>query len=223
MNSIPILFQNERLVVVEKPALMLSVPGRFQEDERPILGRLLEEQTQRRIWPVHRLDYEVSGVMIFAFEPHAHKILNRSFETHEVHKTYQAWAPVHENSPRHRTEWKSRLLRGKKRSYESPHGDLAVTFAFCHEPQLGETPWGRWELEPRTGRSHQLRVEMAKHGSPIAGDQLYGSQVSWSCGIALRAVSLEFPLALAQELGMATRFELPPLPFEPQILTPVSK
>lgn len=223
MSSLSILFQNERLVVVEKPALMLSVPGRFQTDERPILGRLLEEQTQRRIWPVHRLDYEVSGIMIFAFEPQAHKILNRAFEKHEVQKIYQAWAPVRPESPRQRTEWKSRLLRGKKRSYESPHGDPAVTFACCQEPRKEEAPWGSWELEPKTGRSHQLRVEMAKHGSPIAGDQLYGSEVSWSQGIALRAVSLEFPVALSQELGMETRFELPPLPFESRILTPVSK
>src|SRR5262249_37266290 len=84
--------------------------------------------------------------------------------------------------------WKSKLLRGKKRAYESPAGKLAETRALY----TGSRPAGAlWELHPKTGRPHQLRVHLAQHGFPILGDVLYGAkQPRDGGGIALRAVRL---------------------------------
>ena len=90
-------------------------------------------------------------------------------------------------------EWKCRLLRGKKRSYESPQGKDSVTLA----TYLGmREVFQKWDLNPVTGRSHQLRYEMSRHGYPIVGDALYGSkEESTGDAIALRAYRIDFSRA----------------------------
>lgn len=185
-----IVFQNENFVIIDKPAQMLSVPGRFKDDDRPVAGLLLQEQIHQQVFPVHRLDFEVSGILVFAVSASAHSQANKWFENKGVSKIYQAYT---EGNPPvdKKFEWKSILLRGKKRAYESPHGKNSVTFAeFLKTDSMGLA----WKLEPVTGRSHQLRYECAKHGYPILGDALYGSQKSWQDkGIALRAQSIQFP------------------------------
>ena len=95
--------------------------------------------------------------------------------------------------------WKSQLLRGKKRAYESPHGDWSETLANL-EMSATTPPCWVWQLQPLTGRSHQLRYEMSRHGFPIWGDHLYGSSVSGPENhIALRAVSLNLSSVPAAE------------------------
>ncbi len=199
-----IIHRNSQFVVVEKPPLWLSVPGRF-EDDRPILGTALQEILDARIWPIHRLDFEVSGVMIYALTADAHKRASALFEKQLIKKTYQAFSePNVEPSPE-KWLWKRKLLRGKKRSYESEHGDLAVT-----EAEIVDAPAGEWRLRPQTGKPHQLRVEMALQGHPIQGDSLYGSKIQWTTpGIALRAISLELPEDFAKQAELPARLSVP--------------
>lgn len=184
-----ILFQNQHFVILDKPANMLSVPGRFADDERPVVGSLLQQQLQTQVFPVHRLDFEVSGILLFALSAAAHSAANQWFEKKTVKKIYQALSAGTEPSEK-KMQWKSKLLRGKKRTFESPAGKSALTLATFQK----KTSQGLfWYLEPVTGRSHQLRYEMAKHLFPIHGDTLYGSQQTWPQGIALRACQIEFP------------------------------
>jgi tRNA pseudouridine32 synthase/23S rRNA pseudouridine746 synthase len=190
-----IVFQNENFVIIDKPAEVLSVPGRFKEDDRPVAGLLLQEQIGQRIFPVHRLDFEVSGILVFALNPQAHTNANKWFENKGVTKIYQAYTEG--VPPKDQIfEWKSILLRGKKRVFESPHGKSSLTHAeFVSSDDIGLA----WILKPITGRSHQLRYECSKHGFPIVGDTLYGSQKSWrDKGIALRAQVIQFPLEAAK-------------------------
>lgn len=216
---IDILFQNPHAVIVDKPAGILSVPARFADDPRPVLGRMLEEQLGLRLWPVHRLDQEVSGIMAFATSAGAHKDLNLAFERREVHKTYQALAPALGELPRGVVhEWRSLLRRGKKRTYEAAHGQEAVTHAEWRRegfsPRAGEHRLREWWLTPLTGKPHQLRFEMFKHGLPIAGDQLYGSEIPWDgAGIALRAIRLEWPEPLAKKMELPVVTEVASLEF----------
>jgi tRNA pseudouridine32 synthase/23S rRNA pseudouridine746 synthase len=202
--GVKVIFKNENWVLVDKPPEWLTVPGRTGDaDPRPCLGKLLEKEVGRRLYPVHRLDFEVSGLVLFALTADAHRRANGWFERHIVRKIYHAYSrgPV-EDGFRQRQTWNSRLVRGKKRSFEAPHGLPSITEAVCLEPESAER--ALWELQPRTGRSHQLRVEMARHGYPIIGDTLYGG-VKWDKpGIALRAVKLDFSLIQAdQRLGLA--------------------
>lgn len=197
MSEFQILFDNTYAVVVNKPAGWLSVPSRTgKEDPRPCLGISLEKDLKVRLWPVHRLDFEVSGLLVFAKSAEAHRIFSAWFEERLVKKNYEAHTSGEAKlAPSTETLWEDLIVRGKKRSFEAPHGKLSRTLVQC----LGETthaPSGlsslHWSLMPETGRGHQLRFQLAKRGFPILGDTRYGGHPIDSAGIALRAKSLEF-------------------------------
>ncbi|MBX2989082.1 MAG: RNA pseudouridine synthase [Bdellovibrionaceae bacterium] len=203
-----LVFDDGNFVIADKPAGWLTVPSRFEaEDERTVLGRELEKSLNARLFPVHRLDFEVSGLVMFARNPRAHREAGQWFEKRQVTKTYQAlsaardfshWPPDLRRADEaisvgEELEWRCRLLRGKRRSYEHAKGDLAVTRARLEG--VDEGTW-RWSLHPLTGRAHQLRFEMSRHGFPILGDALYGSKAVWEDkAIALRAVHLDLSQA----------------------------
>lgn len=207
-----ILFENEHFLAADKPAGWLSVPSRMgAEDARPCLGRVLERGAPEsggsafgRLWPVHRLDIEVTGLVLFARNADAHRAASGWFESRQVAKLYRA---LSEGTPdpawREGAEmvWESLLVRGKKRTFEAPHGKPSRTRAVW-KGRTGE--FMTWELEPLTGRSHQLRVELAKRKCPIVGDMLYGAAPrSEGEGIALRSVLLDFTKCPgAERLGL---------------------
>lgn len=208
--KIEILWQNEHAVLVDKPAEVLSVPARTKDDPRPVLGLILQEQLGQPIFPVHRLDFEVSGVMVFALTKVAHQKLNLGFEKKMIKKTYLALtetpAETQKEFPVGPQVWKRKILRGKKRSYESPVGEQAETRALV----LDKTQ-ALWQLEPVTGKPHQLRLELYLQGFPILGDQLYNSKKPWSQkGIALRSHRIEFPESIVSEFGLPKFQEVSP-------------
>lgn len=209
---IDIVFENTHFVVCDKPSGVLSTPSRFEEDDpRLCLGTALQQQLGIQIYPVHRLDFEVSGLVMYAKTAEAHRKANAWFETKQVQKTYRAlttgqdYSHIPEQVKNPRTpitltagmtfEWKSRILRGKRRAYESPQGKDTLTLV----TYLGETSKGfhEWDLHPVTGRSHQLRFDLSRHGFPIVGDKLYGSTSKWNPdnSIALRSYAIDFAKA----------------------------
>ena len=192
MKPLALTYSSEHFFTVDKPAGWLSVPSRFrEEDARPVLGLALQEQLGQQIFPVHRLDLEVSGVMLWALNAAAHRAANRWFENSLVQKTYEAFAPSSDFQPLlSEATWECKLLRGKKRAYENANGKPSKTVAIR---QARFDRMDQWLLLPKTGRSHQLRYEMYRHQIPIVGDTLYGSTMPWSEeGIALRATVLDF-------------------------------
>lgn len=199
------LFENTNFLVVDKRAGFLSVPSRLRDqDSRPCEITEWSKNKQIRLWAIHRLDEEVSGVLLLARTPEAHRIANAWFENRLVRKSYEAFTEPAEESfkPNEKLIWKSKLLRGKKRAYEKDFGKEAITEAVLLKKETGKS---LWSLSPLTGRSHQLRFEMAKHGFPILGDELYGSKSASvvSGAIALRAVELDFSRCLERErLGL---------------------
>ena len=193
-SSLTIIEQTEHIIVVIKPAGMLSVPARTSNDPRPVLGKILEQELKRQIYPVHRLDEEVSGIMLYALSASAHKFFSQCFENHLIEKTYLALSSGHHqlNQPE---EWQSLLMRGKKRAYEAPFGKKSITFARCLKNlSYQNQPTSLWKLFPKTGRGHQLRFELFKHQHPIIGDSLYGSTLSWEIPNAIALVSTEILL-----------------------------
>jgi tRNA pseudouridine32 synthase/23S rRNA pseudouridine746 synthase len=212
---ISILKQNSYLVWVEKPAGVLSVPSRMgKADARPVLGLILEKQLGKTVFPLHRLDFEVSGLMLFALEAEAHRYFSKIWEKHLVQKVYQAttWGENREWIVGQTGVWTSKLERGKRRAYEADWGKESITYFEVLKITPVKTPDQGgffeilWRLEPKTGRSHQLRYELAKHGHPILGDTLYGSRSpkdqDWSQknAIALRSVDISFKNSNDEEL-----------------------
>jgi tRNA pseudouridine32 synthase/23S rRNA pseudouridine746 synthase len=220
-----IVFENDAWCAVVKPALTLSVPSREGADDgRPCVGLRLEKQLGARLWPVHRLDFEVSGLLLFAKTADAHRVGNDAFETSKVRKTYEALSsdePVEPDArlhagfetltaPKEGEEllWSAPIVRGKRRSFVAVHGKEARTLA-----SWSAVPDGRfWTLQPLTGRSHQLRVHMALAGFPIRGDALYASRDTFPEGIALRARRLDFSgVDEKKRLGLPENLEIPSL------------
>lgn len=212
-----IVVKSERVIVVDKAGGWLSVPSREgAADERPCVGRVLERD-HGRVWPVHRLDQEATGLLLFARDAEAHRLMSRWFERRLIHKTYEAWtcgdpaADVPQRGPEatcggDAVVWRCRMARGKKRAYLADFGKDSVTIARW----MDDTEWNgrvcrRWEMNPETGRSHQLRLELARRGFPIVGDTLYGSSLSLAPStIALRAVALDLRECLeASRLGLS--------------------
>lgn len=228
-----VVFENMDLIAVDKPHGWLTTPAREATDPRPCLGRELQAAVGRQIFPVHRLDFEVSGVVLFAKTKDAHTVAQKWFEDGTILKTYQAFSPAFGDISEWREwrVWKSRIAKGKKRAFEAPHGKDAETRArvieeiFAKGSGVAGTAADRlrssvnlfrWELVPVTGRPHQLRFEMYKHGFSILGDVLYGGKEAkpnadgaaatrqdW---IGLRAVSLNL-----QQIAPDQRFGLPPV------------
>lgn len=199
LSTLQVIFENEFFVVVDKPSGTLSVPSRLGEHEkRPILKNLLESQLKIKLWATHRLDFEVSGLILFAKTADAHRTANSWFEKQQIHKTYHAITEgdatkaTEFSQP---TEWRCYLVRGKKRAFAAPYGQESITIArFLKSDSQGL----HWEMQPRTGRSHQLRFELSQHGFPIIGDTLYGARPQAdlddieSKSILLRAVKIDF-------------------------------
>lgn len=209
MSPLNIVFQTEHFVAVDKAPGILSVPARDAGDPRPVLGRELEKELGRAIFPIHRLDAEVSGLVLYALTPEAHREANRAFESREVQKTYQGFSKGGQFQEGQTGTWKAKILRGKKRAYESPGGKLAVT-DFEVVGMVGHQTY-EWLLKPKTGRSHQLRWEMFRHESPLLGDTLYGSDALWERGgLALRSLSLEFLPGFTQDWRLPAKIAVGP-------------
>ncbi len=210
---INIAFENDHFIFCDKPASVLTTPDRHHSD-RPCLGLALQKKLNRQIFPVHRIDYEVSGLVIFAKSDKAHRVSQEWFEKKSVIKTYKAitrsqqsflhW-PTHvpcenkELKPQIGDQffWTVKIHRGKRRSFEAEHGQLAETQA---ELTQIVDQFFIWHLSPITGKPHQLRLEMSRHGFPLLNDALYGgenlpslSHNFWPYqGIGLRSLAIRF-------------------------------
>lgn len=189
-----IVFQNENFIAVDKDSGWLTTPARFGgKDPRPVLGLQLQKDLGRQVFPVHRLDFEVSGLVLYALSAAAHSQANTQFENKKVQKLYHALTEnpnLQAPAAGQEFEWKARILRGKKRAYESPQGKPSLTRARFLGLKDGRL---QWELRPVTGRSHQLRFDLSRHGFPILGDVLYGAQpLPVADRIELRSMEIHF-------------------------------
>jgi tRNA pseudouridine32 synthase/23S rRNA pseudouridine746 synthase len=169
-----VVFEDRWLVVVAKPAGLLSVPGRSGLLTDSVQTRLATRYGAVHI--VHRLDLDVSGLMLVAKDEATHAILQKAFARREIDKRYVAIleaAPAPELGDAGTIELALRVdLDDRPRQLVDPlHGKAAVT----DWQRLGDARVG---LFPRTGRTHQLRVHCAHPrglASPIIGDRLYGT------------------------------------------------
>lgn len=166
------LYRDDHILVVNKPAFLLSVPGRAPENQDCVTRRLLVDDPGLRV--VHRLDLDTSGVMVFALTREAQSALGRAFQQRRVEKHYQAVLEGVIAEDRGRIElpliadWPNRPLQ--KVCFDT--GKPALTHWRVLE-RNHEHHYSRVQLLPVTGRSHQLRIHCREIGHPILGCDLY--------------------------------------------------
>lgn len=172
MDPLEVLHLDHEVILVNKPAGLLSVPGRGEHLADCLLARVQAAFADALL--VHRLDRDTSGVMIFAMTRYAQRHLGLQFEKRMTKKTYVArvWGVPEEKTGTVDlpliVDWENRPRQ-----------------MVCHETgKAAQTDWrmikdqgttARMRLTPHTGRSHQLRVHMLSLGHPILGDPFYAT------------------------------------------------
>jgi tRNA pseudouridine32 synthase/23S rRNA pseudouridine746 synthase len=176
-SALSLLYQDEWLIAVNKPAGLLAVPGRYADRQDSVLSRL-QQTHSGPLRPVHRLDQATSGILLVARTDDAHRHLGQQFQQRQVDKRYEAvlggvvqpdrgmialplWGNPTDR-PRQQVNWQ--------------HGKPSFT-----EFQVIDrhSHYTRLEFRPLTGRTHQLRVHAVEGlGIPIVGDRLYGCQAA---------------------------------------------
>ncbi|KEA62041.1 Ribosomal large subunit pseudouridine synthase A [Marinobacterium lacunae] len=168
-----VLYSDDDILVVSKPANLLSVPGKGPDKQDCLWKRAQRSHPTARI--VHRLDYATSGLMVLALTAESHRALSIQFQERQTDKRYQAivhGAPDQEkgeiNLPL-RCDWENRPLQ----IVDHVQGKNALTrWHRLETNDLGT----RVLLYPVTGRSHQLRVHLQAIGHPILGDAFYAPE-----------------------------------------------
>jgi tRNA pseudouridine32 synthase/23S rRNA pseudouridine746 synthase len=165
-----ILFQDEWLVAVDKPHFLPVTPG-GRHLQQTLLVRLKRRLGIDTLTPLHRLDRETAGVVVFAVQPHTRGAYQALFAHKQVVKHYEAIAPWRPDLSFPLTR-RSRLVEDAHflRMREEPGEPNAETHFELLQVQ-GDL--GRYGLTPVTGRTHQLRVHCAALGLPIVGDRMY--------------------------------------------------
>jgi tRNA pseudouridine32 synthase/23S rRNA pseudouridine746 synthase len=173
-ETLRVVWADAALIAIDKPSGVLAVPGRG-DDKQDCLSRRVQAQ-----WPdaqvVHRLDMATSGLMLFARGAAMQRRLSEAFAARQVHKEYVAVVAGRMTASCGRIElplaadWPRRPLQ----KVDPVHGKASLT-----EWRLlaydAATDTSRLALQPRTGRTHQLRVHLAAVGHPILGDALYAA------------------------------------------------
>jgi RluA family pseudouridine synthase len=168
---IPVLWCADGLVAVDKPAGMPVVPGRTESGGPPLRERL-EAQLGRRVWVVHRLDRDTSGVLLFALDARTHRTASVAFERGVADKRYLALVSPPLPGPL-RVDAALMAARRSRMRVAGPgeEGKAAVTELTPVET-FGDV--ALVEARPLTGRTHQIRVHLRQAGAPLLVDPQYG-------------------------------------------------
>jgi 23S rRNA pseudouridine1911/1915/1917 synthase len=173
MRKPEIVFADEAILIISKPADFLTIPDRFDPGLPSVLG-FLRKQLGEQVFIVHRLDRETSGVMCFARTAEAHRNLSLQFEKREVDKRYLAIV-----------EGRFREEEGSVDAPLEPNPQQGGTMRVGRDGKPSRTDWkvleqfkdhALVECKIHTGRMHQVRVHMAYIGHPLSVDPLYGRQ-----------------------------------------------
>ena len=175
--DIPILYQDDALVVVSKPNNILVHPSYYARNiKEPSLIELLSEVIDEKLYPVHRLDYKTSGVMILAKSSVNAAALQKQFEENTIQKVYYALVRGYSDKKGKVDTPVKNPDTGKYKEALTNYSTLeSVEVAIAVQP-YSMSRYSLVVLFPKTGRMHQLRKHMNKISHPIIGDHKYGNR-----------------------------------------------
>ncbi len=219
-----LLFLDDHLAIVHKPAGWLVHRTPLDKGESRFVLQALRDQIGQPVWPVHRLDKGTSGVLVFALSAEVARALGQAFESGEgLHKTYRAivrgW-PAEELFIDHALRRMPDDMRSQREEVQSAQTRLRTLRRGELPIPQGHFPTLRWaevELQPLTGRRHQLRRHMKHIAHPILGDATHGKgplnrAVAGHLGVGrlwLHACTLELTHPVSQA-PLAVQAPMPP-------------
>ncbi|WP_347840940.1 pseudouridine synthase [uncultured Draconibacterium sp.] len=172
--EIPILYQDEAIIIVEKPIELPVHKNDFMPNDAPYLTKILGDQTGKWIYNVHRLDSKTSGVIVLAFSSEVASELSKQFEQKKVQKTYFA---IVQGNPGEGT-FDSKVLVKKKSKFKKAaithFKTLSTVQTKLSVKDKKDIELSLVEINPETGRWHQLRQHFAKNRFDIVGDTHHG-------------------------------------------------
>lgn len=195
MSGEALVFEDEFIVAAAKPAGQPSIPGRGDVGEP--LNKELERRLGMKLFVVHRLDREASGLILFAKDAATHRVLCAAFEGRAAHKTYLAAV---QGTLTGAGDIKLPLKEfGSGRVAPATGGKYSRTRWSVEAPLRGAT---LLRVEPETGRKHQIRAHLCAIGHPILGDPRYGDKrpVGGAPRLLLHALALKIEGARPYDL-----------------------
>jgi len=202
-REVPIIYQDEWLIAVNKPAGLLSVPGRYHHNQDSVVSRLMNSFPDcENIIAVHRLDMDTSGILLLAKDKYSYRLLSKQFEQRLVNKIYEA--VLSGNLLKHKGTIELPLWGNPEhRPYQEVNYQYGKSCITEFQVLNKEENYTRIEFMPLTGRTHQLRVHAADVkglGIPILGDKLYGWDFRVANRLHLHARELTFKHPHLEEL-----------------------
>jgi tRNA pseudouridine32 synthase / 23S rRNA pseudouridine746 synthase len=168
-----IIFQDELIIVAYKPHFLPVMPGGKYVEEC-LQNRLRNKSGNQQLQAVHRIDRATAGLVLFAVKPDTRQHYHRLFETHQIHKTYQAVAHTSNNQPTDNQQWEIKNRMEKSEPKFLMH--IVEGSANSHSRircLKRSTAKALFELHPITGKTHQLRLHMQSIGLPLLHDTYY--------------------------------------------------
>lgn len=209
-DTLDIIFQDDLLVAVNKPAGLLVHPSLIDRRETRFAMKLLRNQLGRWVYPVHRLDKPTSGVLLFALNPETARSLGENFDRQQVRKTYLAVVRGY-TEPEGRIDHPLREKHDKmtdRRARQDKEAQPAVTeyrrLAGVELPyavdRYATSRYSLLAVHPKTGRKHQIRRHLKHIAHPVVGDTTHGKSLHnrlfrerlGSGRLLLAAVEMEF-------------------------------
>ena len=180
-----ILFHDDHLIAIDKPAGLLVHRSDIDRHETRFAVQLLRDQIGRRVQPVHRLDKGTSGVLLFAFSPEVARTMERQFASGAVDKTYLAvvrgWPAesgvIDHALARQHDDYGRCLRQAEAQPAVTRYRRLATVEVPVSIDRYPTSRYALMELKPLTGRQHQLRRHMKHISHPIIGDATHGKGV----------------------------------------------
>ena len=183
-ETLPILYRDERLVVVDKPSGLLVHRSPIDRHETRFALQLLRDQLGQRVYTIHRLDKGTSGVLAFGLDPDTAREYSALFAQREVVKTYVAlvrgWPKVEgviERPLAAVEDERSGPQDMRPREAQTAYRRIATFELPVRVDRYPSSRYALVELSPHTGRRHQLRRHLSGASHPIVGDSTYGKGV----------------------------------------------